>query len=73
MFPLVLGGVHRRPSGLHVAWVQGRHGVQKFPSVEFNGWGGDFERPAARMAAQPVRPEDNSLLASVLDSEITVL
>jgi len=25
------------------------------------------------MAAQPVRPEDNSLLASVLDSEITVL
>ncbi len=34
---------------------------------------GDFESPAARMAARLVRAEDNGLLASVLDSEITAL
>ncbi|MBR0554306.1 MurR/RpiR family transcriptional regulator [Ciceribacter sp. L1K23] len=35
--------------------------------------GGDFESPAARMAARLVRAEDGSLLASVLDSEIAAL
>ncbi len=34
---------------------------------------GDFESPAARMAARLFRAEDNGLLASVLDSEITAL
>lgn len=35
--------------------------------------GGDFESPAARMAARLVRAEGNGLLASVLDSEIAAL
>jgi DNA-binding MurR/RpiR family transcriptional regulator len=35
--------------------------------------GGDFESPAARMAARLVRAEDGGLLASVLDSEIAAL
>lgn len=35
--------------------------------------GGDFESPAARMAARLMRAEDNGLLASVLDSEIAAL
>ena len=35
--------------------------------------GGDFESPAARMAARLARAEDNGLLASVLDSEIAAL
>lgn len=34
---------------------------------------GDFESPAARMAARLVRAEDGGLLASVLDSEIAAL
>jgi DNA-binding MurR/RpiR family transcriptional regulator len=34
---------------------------------------GDFESPAARMAARLVRAEDGSLLSSVLDSEISAL
>jgi DNA-binding MurR/RpiR family transcriptional regulator len=34
---------------------------------------GDFESPAARMAARLVRAEDGGLLASVLDSEISAL
>ncbi|TRL34910.1 MurR/RpiR family transcriptional regulator [Rhizobium straminoryzae] len=34
---------------------------------------GDFESPAARMAARLVRAEEGGLLASVLDSEITAL
>jgi DNA-binding MurR/RpiR family transcriptional regulator len=37
------------------------------------GSGGDFENPAARMAARLVRAEDNGLLASMLDSEIAAL
>ncbi len=35
--------------------------------------GGDFESPAARMAARLLRAEDGRLLASVLDSEIAAL
>jgi DNA-binding MurR/RpiR family transcriptional regulator len=35
--------------------------------------GGDFENPAARMAARLVRADDGGLLASVLDSEIGAL
>lgn len=35
--------------------------------------GGDFENPAARMAARLVRAEEGGLLASVLDSEIAAL
>lgn len=35
--------------------------------------GGDFESPAARMAARLVRAEDGGVLASVLDSEIAAL
>lgn len=37
------------------------------------GDGGDFENPAARMAARLVRAEDAGLLASMLDSEIAAL
>ncbi|MGM4913559.1 MurR/RpiR family transcriptional regulator [Rhizobium sp. 768_B6_N1_8] len=35
--------------------------------------GGDFESPAARMAARLVRAEDGGVLSSVLDSEIAAL
>lgn len=35
--------------------------------------GGDFESPAARIAARLVRAEEGGLLASVLDSEISAL
>jgi len=35
--------------------------------------GGDFESPAARMAARLVRAEEGGVLASVLDSEIAAL
>jgi DNA-binding MurR/RpiR family transcriptional regulator len=35
--------------------------------------GGDFESPAARMAARLVRAEEGGLLSSVLDSEIAAL
>jgi DNA-binding MurR/RpiR family transcriptional regulator len=56
-----------------------RLGFKGYP--EFRGFlqasltegGGDFESPAARMAARLVRAEGNGLLASVLDSEIAAL
>lgn len=56
-----------------------RLGFKGYP--EFRGFlqanlmegGGDFENPAARMAARLVRAEEGSLLASVLDSEIAAL
>lgn len=56
-----------------------RLGFKGYP--EFRGFlqssltegGGDFENPAARMAARLVKAESNGLLASVLDSEIAAL
>jgi DNA-binding MurR/RpiR family transcriptional regulator len=56
-----------------------RLGFKGYP--EFRGFlqasltegGGDFESPAARIAARLVKAEDNGLLASVLDSEIAAL
>ncbi|MEB2847893.1 SIS domain-containing protein [Rhizobiales bacterium RZME27] len=56
-----------------------RLGFKGYP--EFRGFlqssltegGGDFESPAARMAARLVKAESDGLLASVLDSEIAAL
>lgn len=56
-----------------------RLGFKGYP--EFRGFlqssltegGGDFENPAARMAARLVKAESDGLLASVLDSEIAAL
>ncbi|MEZ2130799.1 MULTISPECIES: MurR/RpiR family transcriptional regulator [unclassified Sinorhizobium] len=47
--------------------------LRSFLQANLMEGGGDFENPAARMAARLVRAEEGGLLASVLDSEIAAL
>lgn len=68
-------GVHPA-SAVRLARRLGFKGYPEFRSflqANLTEGGGDFESPAARMAARLVRAEDNGLLASVLDSEIAAL
>jgi DNA-binding MurR/RpiR family transcriptional regulator len=68
-------GVHPA-SAVRLARRLGFAGYPEFRSyIQANliDGGGDFENPAARMAARLVRADDSGLLASVLDSEIGAL
>ncbi len=68
-------GVHPA-SAVRLARRLGFKGYPEFRSFlqsSLTDGGGDFEDPAARMAARLVRAEDDGLLASVLDSEIAAL
>ncbi|MFB9952446.1 MurR/RpiR family transcriptional regulator [Rhizobium puerariae] len=68
-------GVHPA-SAVRLARRLGFKGYPEFRSflqANLMEGGGDFENPAARMAARLVRAEEGGLLASVLDSEIAAL
>lgn len=68
-------GVHPA-SAVRLARRLGFKGYPEFRSFlqsSLTEGGGDFESPAARMAARLVKAEGNGLLASMLDSEIAAL
>ncbi|NLS06066.1 MurR/RpiR family transcriptional regulator [Rhizobium sp. P32RR-XVIII] len=68
-------GVHPA-SAVRLARRLGFKGYPEFRSflqTNLMEGGGDFESPAARMAARLVRAEEGGVLASVLDSEIAAL